>query len=179
MKSKNLKPSRLFLISFLWKFLPPSRCHKLKCATLRWAGATVGKNVHIMSSAKFYGDYELYIGDNVFIGHEALIYGAAGSKIVLENYSKVASRAIIATGYHVYSAEGPCVSGRGLAADVIIKEGARVGTRGMVLPGKTLGKMIHVAAYARMTHDVPDYVRVAGIPAKIVKNYLDDLKPKE
>lgn len=175
MKSRNLKPSRLFLISFIWKLLPPSRCFKLKAATLRWAGATVGNNVRIMSSAKFLGDFELIIGDNVFIGHEALIYGSAGSKVVLENYSKVASRAIIATGYHVYSAKGPCVSGEGLAADVIIKEGALVGTMAMVLPGKTLGKMSHVAAYGLLTHDAPDYVRVAGIPAKIVKKYQDEI----
>ncbi len=175
MKSKNLKPSRLFIISFIWKFLPPSRCFRLKSATLRWAGAVVGKNVQIMSSAKFLGDYELIIGDNVFIGHEALIFGSAGSKVVLENYSKVASRAIIATGYHVYSAKGPCVSGKGLAADVVIKEGALVGTMAMVLPGKTLGKMSHVAAYGLLTHDAPDYVRVAGVPAKIVKNYLEDI----
>lgn len=175
MKSRNLKPSRLFIISFIWKFLPPSRCFRLKSATLRWAGAVVGKNVQIMSSAKFLGDYELIIGDNVFIGHEALIFGSAGSKVVLENYSKVASRAIIATGYHVYSAKGPCVSGKGLAADVVIKEGALVGTMAMVLPGKTLGKMSHVAAYGLLTHDAPDYVRVAGVPAKIVKNYLEDI----
>ena len=175
MKSRNLKPSRLFIISFIWKFLPPSRCFRLKSATLRWAGAVVGKNVQIMSSAKFLGDYELIIGDNVFIGHEALIFGSAGSKVVLENYSKVASRAIIATGYHVYSAKGPCVSGKGLAADVVIKEGALVGTMAMVLPGKTLGKMSHVAAYGLLAHDAPDYVRVAGVPAKIVKNYLEDI----
>lgn len=174
MKSKNLKPARLFLISFIWKLLPPSRCFKLKAATLRWAGAVVGNNVRIMSSAKFLGDFELIIGDNVFIGHEALIFGSAGSKVVLENYCEVASRAIIATGYHVYSAKGPCVSGEGLAADVIIREGASVGTMAMVLPGKTLGKMSHVAACGLLTHDTPDYVRVAGIPAKVVKNYLDD-----
>jgi acetyltransferase-like isoleucine patch superfamily enzyme len=175
MKSRNLKPSRLFIISFIWKFLPPSRCFRLKSATLRWAGAVVGKNVQIMSSAKFLGDYELIIGDNVFIGHEALIYGSAGSKVVLENHCKVASRAIIATGYHVYSAKGPCVSGEGLTADVVIKEGALVGTMAMVLPGKTLGKMSHVAAYGLLTHDTPDYVRVAGVPARIVKNYLEDV----
>lgn len=179
MKSRNLNPSRLFVISFIWKFLPPSRCFKLKAATLRWAGATVGENVRIMSSAKFLGDFELIIGDNVFIGHEALIYGSAGSKVVLGNYSKVASRAIIATGYHVYSAKGPCVSGEGLVADVIIKEGALVGTMAMVLPGKTLGKMSHVATYALLTHDTPDYVRVAGIPARVVKNYLDDYKEEK
>ena len=179
MGSKNLKPSRLYLISFLWRLLPPSRCLNLKAATLRWAGATVGNNVQIMSSAKFLGDYELIIGDNVFIGHEALISGSAGSKVILENNCKVASRAIIATGYHIYSAKGPCVSGKGLAADVIIREGALVGTMAMVLPGKTLGKMSHVAACALLTHDTPDYVRVAGIPARIVKNYLDDIDQEQ
>lgn len=172
--NRNLKPWRLYVISFLWRLLPPSRCFSLKSATLRWAGATVGRNVRIMSSAKILGDMELIIGDNVFIGHEALIFGSAGSRIVLEKYCKIASRAVLATGYHVYSAEGPCVSGKGLTADIIIREGALVGTMGMVLPGRTLGKMSQVAAYGLLTHDAPDYVRVAGIPARVVKNFLEE-----
>ena len=174
MKSKNLKASRLFLISFIWKFLPPSRCHKLKAATLRWAGAVVGKNVEIMSSAKFLGDFELIIGDNVYIGHEALISGSAGSKITICDYAKVGSRCILVTGYHQFTPDGLCIEGEGLCDDITIGTGAALSTRSFVNPGKVIGKMSHVMAGSIVTHDVPDYVRVAGTPAKIVKKFLDD-----
>ena len=68
-----MKPKRLFIASFIFKFLPASRCHNLKAKLLRWCGAKVGKNVEIFSSAKIHGTMDLEIGDNVFIGHEALI----------------------------------------------------------------------------------------------------------
>lgn len=171
MKSKNLKPARLYLISFLWKLLPPSRCHKLKAATLRWAGAKVGKNVEIMSSAKILGDMELEIGDNVFIGHEAMIFGAYGSKISIADYAKVGSRCVLVTGYHQFTPDGLCIEGEGLHDDIVIETGAAISTMSIINPGKTIGRMAHVMAGSIVTHDVPEYTRVAGAPAREVKKF--------
>ena len=171
MKSKNLKPSRLFLISFLWKLLPPSRFHNLKAATLRWAGAIVGNNVEIMSSAKFYGDFELIIGDNVFIGHETLIFGTAGSKITIADYAKVGSRCVLVTGYHKFTPEGLCIEGEGLHDDIVVESGAAISTMSIINPGKRIGHMAHVMAGSIVTHDVPEYTRVAGAPAREVKKF--------
>lgn len=171
MKSKNLKPSRLYLISFLWKILPPSRCHKLKAATLRWAGATVGKNVEIMSSAKFLGDYELIIGNNVFIGHDTMIFGTDGSKITISDYAKVGSRCVLVTGYHNFTPDGLCIEGEGLHGDIVIETGAAISTMSIINPGKTVGRMSHVMAGSIVTHDVPEFTRVAGAPAREVKRF--------
>jgi len=43
---------------------------------------------------------------------------------------------------------------------------------GVVLPGKTIGKMSHAAAGSVITHDVPEYTRVAGVPAKVIHEFL-------
>ena len=43
----------------------------------------------------------------------------------------------------------------------------------MILPGKTIGEKSHVAAGSVVTHDVPDMVRVAGVPARIIKNFKE------
>ncbi|MCM1142833.1 MAG: hypothetical protein NC453_30065 [Muribaculum sp.] len=48
-----------------------------------------------------------------------------------------------------------------------------VDTQAIVLPGKTVGYKAHVAAGSIVTHDVPDKVRVAGIPARIIKEFSD------
>lgn len=38
----------------------------------------------------------------------------------------------------------------------------------------TINKMSHVAAGSVVTKDVPEYHRVAGVPAKVIKNFRDN-----
>ena len=171
-----MKTKRLFFILFIFKFLPTSHCHNLKARLLRWCGAKVGKNVEIFSSVKIHGAMDLYIGDNVFIGHEVLIFGASGSTIRIGNYAKLGSRSILVTGYHRYSPDGYCISKEGVYKDVTIEDGATVSTSSIVLPGITVGKMAHVAAGSVVTKDVEPYMRVAGNPARPIRNLLTNEK---
>lgn len=170
----DLKPMRLYIIRWIFKFLPDSRCNNLKSRLLRWAGAIVGRNVEITSSVKIMGNCNLTIGDNVYLGHEALIFGPKGSKIVIEDYAKLGSRTIVVTGSHRFSPDGNCIEKEGTAHDVRICTGAACSTGTIVLPGKTIGRMSHTAAGSVITHDVPEYTRVAGVPAKVIKNFKDE-----
>lgn len=153
--------------------MPPSRCQKTKVRLLRWAGAKVGKNVSLFSP-KILGNFDLTIGDNCFIGHEAMLFGSAGSKIEMEKYSKVGSRAVIVTGYHEYGTMYDCIAGPGKCDDITIKKGASVETMAIICPGKIVGEKSHVVAGAVVTHDVPPYTRVAGVPARVIKNFKED-----
>ena len=56
---------------------------------------------------------------------------------------------------------------------VTIRDNAWLGIGVTVCPGVTIGRNSVVAAGSVVTKDVPDYVMVGGIPAKIIKN-LDD-----
>lgn len=165
-----MKPTRLYFFNLMVKLLPPSRCYGLKARMLRWCGAKVGKNVQ-MFSPKIMGDFELELGDNVWIGHEALIFGAAGSKITVETNAKIATRAIVVTGSHEYSIKYDNIAGPGRAEDIRICSGAMVGTATIILPGRTIGAKSHVAAGAVVTKDVPPMVRVAGVPARVIKDF--------
>lgn len=118
-----MNTTKLYLYNLICKILPPTRCFAFKAAMLRWCGAKVGKDTEIVSSAKIMGDMDLEIGDNVFIGHEALIFGAAGSKITLEDYCKVGSRAVLVTGSHEYSLEYPSIAGPGICKSLTIRGG--------------------------------------------------------
>ncbi len=168
-----MNTKKLYIFNLLVKFLPASRLFDFKARLLRWCGAIVGKNVEIFTPS-IQGDFDLVLGDNVFLGHETLIFGNAESKITIENYAKVASRAIVVTGSHKFSPQYPSIAGPGTHNDILIKEGALVDTMAIVLPGKTIGYKSHVAAGAIVTHDVPDLVRVAGIPARIIKDFKSD-----
>ena len=165
-----LRTRRLYLASILFKLLPPTRCHKFKASMLRWCGAHVGQGVEITSSVKIYGGMNLYIGDNCFIGHEALIFGASGSSITIEDYAKLGSRTIVVTGTHRFSPDGDCIEKEGIFKDVRISRGAVVSTGSIILPGITVGSMAHVAAGSVVTKDVEPYVRVAGNPARPIRN---------
>lgn len=44
---------KLWIYKMLTWWLPESRCHGVKVALLRWAGAKIGTNVRIYSSASF------------------------------------------------------------------------------------------------------------------------------
>lgn len=165
-----MNSTRLYILSWIFKFIPPCHLHSFKASLLRWAGAKVGKNVEIISSAKILGNMNLTIGDYCYIGHEALIFGPVGSSIVIENYAKIGSRAIIVTGQHRYSTDGNCVAKEGISKDIIIKRGAVVGTAVIIVPGIVVNEMAHCAAGAVVTKDVPAGCRVGGVPARVIKD---------
>jgi acetyltransferase-like isoleucine patch superfamily enzyme len=52
---------------------------------------------------------------------------------------------------------------------VMIKDHVWIGSHAVILPGVTLGRSSVIAAGAVVTHDVPPYAVVAGVPAKIVR----------
>ena len=112
-----INPVKIHLFNLFVKICPPSRLNSFKVRLLRWAGAQVGKNVSIFSP-KILGQFEFIIGDNCWIGHDALIFGAAGSKIEMKLYSKVASRAIVVTGYHDYGVQYDCIAGPGKCDEI-------------------------------------------------------------
>ena len=172
-----MNSKKIYLYHFICKFLPETRCHSFKSKMLRWCGAKVGNNCEICSSAKFFGGYNLIIGNNCYIGIDALLFGNKASTIELEEHVKIGSRCIVVTGTHDFNPNGPCIEvDPGIYHNVKICKGAAVSTMSIILPGKTIGKMSHVAAGSVVTHDVPDYTRVAGIPARVIKNFLDTEK---
>lgn len=165
-----INTKKILIVRFIFKFIPHLRANKLKCALLRWSGVQVGRNVEISSSVKIIGNMSLKIGDNVFIGHEALIMGASGSEIILEDYSKLGSRTITVTGSHRFSTDGYCIEKEGTYKNIRISTGAVVSTASLILPGVTVGRMAHVAAGSVVTKDVEEFHRVGGVPARVIRD---------
>ena len=164
---------KLYFFNLFVKLLPPSRCSKLKVALLRCAGAKIGNNVSLFTP-KIFGNFDLEIGDNVWIGHETLLFGAAGARIIIGDNVKIGSRAILVTGSHDFSIKYDCIAGPGNYDNISIECGAGIDTQAMILPGKTIGEKSHVAAGSIVTHDVPAFTRVAGIPARVIKNFKEE-----
>jgi len=52
---------------------------------------------------------------------------------------------------------------------VVIKQGARIGSHTVILPGVTIGKNALIGAHSLVKEDVSDNVVMAGVPVKEIK----------
>lgn len=169
----GLSTTKLYFFNLFVKIFPPTRGNALKVRLLRWAGAKVGKNVSIFTP-QILGKFNLVIGDNCWLGYETMLQGPAGSRIELKDYAKLGTRVIVVTGSHDYHPKYDCVAGPGTFGNVTIGKGAIVSTGSMICPGKNVGDKSHVAACSVVTHDVPPFTRVAGCPARVIKEWRDE-----
>lgn len=166
-----MNSKRLFIVNKVTSLLPYSSCNKLKTLLYRWAGVVIGKNCEIFSGAKILGQGDILIGDNVFIGFDAMIMCNKGSQVIIEDYALIGTKSVIVTGFHPVTPEGPRIIGyEGTSSKIRIAQGASCGLGTTILPGVTIHKMAHVAAGSVVTKDVPEYMRVGGVPARFMKD---------
>ena len=132
--------------------------------------AKIGKNVKIWHFA-YVGDNTI-IGDNVKIGSLAHIdYDVViGENTMIEGLVYIPPKSRIEKNVFI----GPAASltndpypPSGKMVGVVIKEGAIIGSRAVVLAGITVGKNSVVAMGSVVTKDIPDNTVVVGVPAKI------------
>jgi UDP-2-acetamido-3-amino-2,3-dideoxy-glucuronate N-acetyltransferase len=117
------------------------------------------------------------VGRGAYVGPGVVI----GNGVKLQNYALVYEPARLDDGVFI----GPAavltndmyprsvdVSGKLKRSDdwhadgVHVQEGASVGARVVVVPGRVIGRYALVAAGAVVTRDVPDFALVAGVPAR-------------
>jgi UDP-2-acetamido-3-amino-2,3-dideoxy-glucuronate N-acetyltransferase len=105
------------------------------------------------------------IGDNVKIQNYALVYEPAqlddgvfiGPAVVLTNDTY--PRSVDVSGKLKRPADWT-------PAGVVVREGASLGARAVVVAGRVIGRWALVAAGAVVTRDVPDFALFAGVPAR-------------
>jgi len=101
-------------------------------------GVKIGNNVKIQNNVSVYTGVELE--DNVF----------CGPSMVFTNVINPRSHIVRKNEYR----------------RTLVKEGASIGANATIVCGVTLGRYSFVAAGAVVTHDVPDYALVVGVPAE-------------
>jgi acetyltransferase-like isoleucine patch superfamily enzyme len=114
-----------------------------------------------------------YVGPGVTIGHSvklqnyALVYEPAR----LEDEVFIGPAAVLTNDAYPRSTDP---SGKVKRPDdwhalgVVVRQGASVGARAVILAGVEIGRWALVAAGAVVTRDVPDFALVAGMPARRV-----------
>jgi len=89
------------------------------------------------------------IDDDVFIGH--------GVMFINDPIPRATTDGRVQT-----EADWTCIPTR-------VRNGASIGTGAVIMCGVTIGALSIVGAGAVVTHDVPDGVTVAGVPARVIK----------
>ena len=163
---------KLLIARIIVLFIPETRFFEFKRKIYKWCGFDIGKNTQICSSAKLLCQGELIIGSNVWIGQEAIISVNRGSSVEIEDHAKIGMRVVIVTGFHEITPYGDSIEGEGTTSHIKICKGSAISTNSTILPGIIIHKMAHVAAGSVVSRDVPEYTRVAGVPAKVIKKLL-------
>lgn len=145
------------------------------------AGTKIWSNVRILRGAVIGRD--CVIGTNVFIDADVQV----GDRVKIQNgvslYRGVVAEDGVFFGPHCVTTndldpaaitpdgrlKGPAdwTLGR-----TLFKAGARVGAHATVVCGdplRTIGRWALVGAHALVTHDVPDFALVTGVPARVVR----------
>ncbi|MDZ8188220.1 MAG: acyltransferase [Nostoc sp. ChiSLP02] len=59
----------------------------------------------------------------------------------------------------------------------LVKRRASIGSNATILPGVTIGEKAIVGSGATVTRDVPDHAIVVGVPARVIGDVRDGLRP--
>jgi len=113
------------------------------------------------------------VGKRVFIGTEVFIDDAVPSSVTLEDdVTVIAQTTILGHTYyprHFHRLLGDEATRADLSTT--IRRGAYLGLRSTILAGVTVGEYAIVAAGSVVTADVAPYTMVAGVPARLTREF--------
>lgn len=140
--------------------------------------AKIGKNTTIHPTVILRQAKRIEIGENCVISHNVVFQsGKKVAKIKIGNYALIGANAVILAFNHSFNDKNTAINNQEYYdADVEIEDDVFIGAGAVILPGVKIGKGAIIAAGAVVNSDVPSYSIAGGVPAKIIKNRLDNEK---
>jgi len=169
---KGFRGRNVFVVQLWWIIQAtifswsPDFLYGYRSWLLRLFGAKLGKNVRIRPSARITFPWKLIIGDNVWIGHESIIYNLDFIKI--GSNVAIAHRVYLCTGSHnigriTFDIESYAID---IEDEVWLPNDIYVG------PGVTIGKGTVVAARSSVFKSLESGIVAVGSPARKIRNRL-------
>lgn len=150
--------------------------------------ARLGQDVIFETGVLVFHPENIEIGDNVYIGHYAILKGYYRNKLTIGEGSWIGQQSFfhsaggirigrnvgIGPGVKIFTSshaldeiDKPIMHSSVHFAPVIIEDDSDIGAGALIMPGVRIGKGAQVGAGAVATSDVADYTIVRGVPAKV------------
>ncbi|MFB3764137.1 MAG: DapH/DapD/GlmU-related protein [Methanotrichaceae archaeon] len=134
----------------------------------------IGNNVYIGHNAMLHGYHrnDIFIGDHTWVGQGCFFHGAGGIRI--GNAVGIGPMVKILTSVHREEKLSKPIIFCDLEFDkVVIEDGCDIGLGSIILPGVEIGEGSIVGAGSVVTDDIPPYSVFAGNPAKLLRKRSD------
>ena len=139
---------------------------------LKRIGMKIGEGSLIMKRTYFINPNLLVIGKNSHINTQCILDARGGLSI--GNSVSISHKVNLMTGSHDYKS----TNFQGVFKPIVIDDYVWIGIGATILQGVHIGKGAVVSAGAVVTHDVPPYTVVGGIPAREIAKRPEDLDYK-
>jgi len=159
------------VVAWLVALLPqhPGPYAAIKRLLLNWAGARVGRNVHIYPGVRIYMPRGLVVGNNVSISSYVVIT-TAGTVTIGDNVLIGYGTRILSANHKIPDSLGVIFGAGHDCKPVVIEDGVWLGANVVILPGVRVREGAVVAAGAVVTKDIDPYTVVGGVPAELIRN---------
>ncbi len=148
-------------------FAKPIRLYGVKHAYL-------GKRFRILNGARFeiHDEGKLIIGEDCSIGQNFHVVSGGNETLKIGNHVTISGNVFISNMNHSYEKINVhSFEQEHIAKKTEIGDYCFIGYGAVILPGTILGKNVIVGANSVVHGEFPDYVVIAGNPAKIIKYY--------
>ena len=135
----------------------------------RYRKVKLGKNSRINLGVHINYPERMSIGENTYINGGVFHIGST-SMITIGSDCLISYEVHFRTDTHLFENKNLLIREQGhKEANITVEDDVWVGYGAQIMPGITLHKGCVVGAGAVVTHDVPSYAVVGGVPAKVIK----------
>lgn len=129
----------------------------------------IGNNVYIGHDTilKGYYKHDLMIGDNVWIGQMCFIHGAGG--VSIGKNVGIGPCVKIHAAFHKEEKNNEILFSTLDFNPIFIEDGCNIGIGAVILPGSRIGENSKVGANAVVKSSIPSNSIAVGIPARVIK----------
>lgn len=165
----------------------------LRRTVLRAVCRHVGSDIQIGPGVVLKHPETMEFGDTVFIGAQTMIQGRFDGTCRIGNHVWIGPQAyfdardlvmedyvgwgpgakVLGSSHTGEPMDVPIIATNLVIKPVVIGYGADIGVNSVILPGVHVGANAIVGAGAVVTHDVPEYAVVAGVPARVIRSRRD------